>query len=61
MTTAHKLRDMKVLATSAQILAVKTSFRGFVIPCGGQMKVVTLLEPPQGEVIEEVWKHFGGW
>ena len=29
--------------------------------CGGQMKVVAFLEPPQGDVIEEILKHCGLW
>jgi hypothetical protein len=29
--------------------------------CGGQMKVVAFLEPPQGEVIEKILLHCGLW
>ena len=29
--------------------------------CGGQMKVVAFLEPPQGDVIEKILKHCGLW
>ncbi len=29
--------------------------------CGGQMKVVAFLEPPQGEVIEKILRHCGLW
>ena len=29
--------------------------------CGGQMKVVSFIEPPQSDVIEEVLKHCGLW
>ena len=29
--------------------------------CGGQMKVVAFLEPPQGGVIEAILKHCGLW
>ena len=35
---------------------------GFGCPeCGGQMKVVSFLEPPQADVIEEILKHCGLW
>ena len=29
--------------------------------CGGPMKVVAFIEPPQGEVIEEILRHCGLW
>ena len=29
--------------------------------CGGQMKIVTFLEPPQREVIEKILQHCGLW
>ena len=29
--------------------------------CGGQMQVVSFIEPPQGEVIEKILKHCGLW
>ena len=29
--------------------------------CGGEMKVVAFIEPPQGEVIEKILKHCGLW
>jgi len=29
--------------------------------CGGQMKVVWFIEPPQADVIEELLKHCGLW
>jgi hypothetical protein len=29
--------------------------------CGGQMKVVAFIEPPQGEVIEKILRHCGLW
>ncbi len=29
--------------------------------CGGQMKVVAFIEPPQREVIEKILKHGGLW
>ena len=29
--------------------------------CGGQMKVIAFLEPPQGEVIEKILRHCGLW
>jgi len=29
--------------------------------CGGEMKVVSFLNPPQGEVIEKILKHCGLW
>jgi hypothetical protein len=29
--------------------------------CGGQMKVVAFLEPPQGDVIEKILRHCGLW
>ena len=29
--------------------------------CGGEMKVVAFIEPPQGDVIEEILKHCGLW
>jgi len=29
--------------------------------CGGQMKVVAFIEPPQGDVIEEILPHCGLW
>lgn len=29
--------------------------------CGGQMKVVAFIEPPQADVIEEILKHCGLW
>jgi ribosomal protein S27E len=29
--------------------------------CGGQMKVVAFIEPPQGEVIERILRHCGLW
>jgi hypothetical protein len=29
--------------------------------CGGTMKVIAFLEPPQGEVIERILKHCGLW
>ena len=29
--------------------------------CGGEMKVVAFIEPPQGEVIERILRHCGLW
>ena len=29
--------------------------------CGGQMKVIAFIEPPQGDVIERILKHCGLW
>ncbi len=29
--------------------------------CGGQMKVVSFIEPPQADVIEAILKHCGLW
>ena len=29
--------------------------------CGGQMQVVSFIEPPQADVIEEILKHCGLW
>jgi hypothetical protein len=29
--------------------------------CGGQMKVIAFIEPPQGDVIEKILKHCGLW
>ena len=29
--------------------------------CGGEMKVVAFIEPPQSDVIEEILKHCGLW
>jgi hypothetical protein len=29
--------------------------------CGGQMKVIAFIEPPQGEVIEKILRHCGLW
>ena len=29
--------------------------------CGGEMKVVAFIEPPQGDVIEDILKHCGLW
>jgi len=29
--------------------------------CGGEMKVVSFLDPPQGEVIEKILKYCGLW
>ena len=29
--------------------------------CGGEMKVVAFIEPPQGEVIEKILRHCGLW
>ena len=29
--------------------------------CGGEMKVVAFVEPPQGEVIERILRHCGMW
>ena len=29
--------------------------------CGGQMKVVAFLEPPQGDVIEKILRHCRLW
>ena len=29
--------------------------------CGGQMKVVAFIEPPQREVIEKILRHSGLW
>ena len=29
--------------------------------CGGVMKVVAFMEPPQGEVIETILRHCGRW
>jgi len=29
--------------------------------CGGQMKVVAFIEPPQGAVIEKILRHCGLW
>ena len=29
--------------------------------CGGQMKVVSFMEPPQADVIEAILKHCGLW
>jgi hypothetical protein len=30
-------------------------------PCGGQMKVVAFIEPPQGAVIEKILRYCGLW
>ena len=29
--------------------------------CGGQLKVVAFIEPPQGDVIEKLLRHCGLW
>jgi uncharacterized protein YwlG (UPF0340 family) len=29
--------------------------------CGGQMKVIAFIEPPQGIVIEKIMRHCGLW
>ena len=29
--------------------------------CGGQMKVIAFLEPPQGAVVEKILRHCGLW
>ena len=29
--------------------------------CGGEMKVIAFIEPPQGEVIEKIMRHCGLW
>ena len=29
--------------------------------CGGQMKVIAFIEPPQGAVIENILRHCGLW
>ncbi len=29
--------------------------------CGGEMKVVDFIEPPQGDVIEKILRHCGLW
>jgi len=29
--------------------------------CGGQMKVVSFIEPPQADVIEDILRHCGLW
>ena len=29
--------------------------------CGGQMKVVAFIEPPQADVIEKILRHCGLW
>jgi hypothetical protein len=29
--------------------------------CGGQMKVIALIEPPQGAVVEKILRHCGLW
>ena len=29
--------------------------------CGGTMKVVAFIEPPQGDVIEKILRHCGLW
>jgi hypothetical protein len=29
--------------------------------CGGQLKVVAFIEPPQGDVIEKILRHCGLW
>jgi hypothetical protein len=29
--------------------------------CGGAMKVIAFIEPPQGAVIEEILRHCGLW
>jgi hypothetical protein len=29
--------------------------------CGGEMKVIAFIEPPQGEVIEKILRHCGLW
>ena len=29
--------------------------------CGGQMKIVWFIEPPQSDMIEELLKHCGLW
>ena len=29
--------------------------------CGGQMKVIAFIEPPQGDVIEKILRHGGLW
>ena len=31
------------------------------LKCGGQMKVVTFIEPPQADVIEKILCHCGLW
>mgnify|MGYP003309616831 CR=1 FL=1 len=31
------------------------------LECGGQMKVVSFIEPPQGDVIEKILQHCGLW
>ncbi|HUG68931.1 MAG TPA: hypothetical protein VMM76_14375 [Pirellulaceae bacterium] len=31
------------------------------LQCGGQMKVVSFIEPPQPKVIEAILKHCGLW
>jgi len=29
--------------------------------CGGAMEVIAFIEPPQGEVIEKILRHYGLW
>jgi hypothetical protein len=29
--------------------------------CGGRMKVIAFIEPPQGDVIEKILRHCGLW
>jgi hypothetical protein len=29
--------------------------------CGGRLKVIAFIEPPQGEVIEKILRHCGLW
>jgi hypothetical protein len=29
--------------------------------CGGEMKIVSFIEPPQSEVIEKILRHCGLW
>ena len=29
--------------------------------CGGQMKVIAFIEPPQGAVVEKILRHCGLW
>ncbi|MBC8869391.1 MAG: hypothetical protein H8E44_08235 [Planctomycetes bacterium] len=29
--------------------------------CGSEMKVIALIDPPQGEVIEKILRHCGLW
>jgi hypothetical protein len=48
--------------TWAMLIKRVFEFDPLVCPkCGGTMKVVAFIEPPQGEVIEKILKHCGLW